>query len=91
MDISKEQLDNAVRGQTIVSRYLDTVAAHPQQVALREKQPDGSYSQWTYAEHAERVASVAARLRSMGVVPGDRVVLMMRNIPDFHFIDLGVT
>ena len=28
--------------------------------------------------------------RRLGVGPGDRVVLMMRNVPDFHFIDLGV-
>jgi long-chain acyl-CoA synthetase len=90
LDITKAQLDAAIDGQTIVSRYLETVAAHPDKVALREKQPDDSYREWTYADHAARVAAAAAHLRSLGVGPGDRVVLMLRNIPDFHFIDLGI-
>ncbi len=89
-EITKAELDQAVEGQTIISRFLDTVKAHPQQVALRAKQADDSYAQWTYAEYAERVAAAASHLRALGVVPGDRVVLMMRNIPDFHFIDLGL-
>ena len=91
MKITRSELDAGVEGQTIISRYLDTVAAHPNQVALRERQADESFRQWTYAEHAQRTASAAAHLRSLGVSPGDRVVLMMRNIPDFHFIDLAVT
>ncbi len=90
LEITRAELDAAVAGQTIISRFLDSVAAHPTQVALREKQADDSYREWTYAEHKELVAAAAAHLRSKGVGPGDRVVLMMRNIPDFHFIDLGV-
>ncbi|MFZ6004568.1 MAG: AMP-dependent synthetase/ligase [Actinomycetota bacterium] len=90
MEITKAQLDAAVEGRTILSCFLDTVAAHPNQVALREKQADDSFSQWTYADYAQRVAAAAAHLRSLGVGQGDRVVLMMRNIPDFHFIDLGI-
>ncbi len=89
-EITKAELDEGVAGQTIVSRYLQTVADHPDQVAIREKQPDDSWVEWTYAEHAERVASAAAHLRSHGIGPGDRVVLMLRNVPAFHFIDLGV-
>ncbi|MEO6317288.1 MAG: AMP-dependent synthetase/ligase [Acidimicrobiales bacterium] len=89
-EITKAELDEAVTGQTITGRFLDTVRAHPDQVALRTKQADESYTEWTYAAYAERVASAAAHLRSLGVGPGDRVVLMMRNIPEFHFIDLGV-
>ncbi len=91
MPIPKAELDDAVAGQTIISRYLKTVADHPQQVALRSKQDDGSWREWTYADHARLVASAAAHLRSLGVSQGDRVVMMMRNIPDFHFIDLGIT
>jgi len=89
-EITKAELDEAVAGQTIVDRFLETVRAHPEQVALRAKQADGSYTEWTYAEYAEHVAGAAAYLRSLGVGPGDRVVLMMRNIPEFHFVDLGI-
>jgi long-chain acyl-CoA synthetase len=88
--ITREELDAEVAGQTIVSRYLQTVATHPDQVALRRKQGDDSFEEWTYAQHAARVAGAAAHLRSLGIGPGDRVVLMMRNIPDFHFVDLAV-
>jgi long-chain acyl-CoA synthetase len=90
VQITKAELDAAVAGQTIVSRYLATVAAHPDQVAIRAKQADDSYVEWTYAEHAQRVAGAAAHLRSLGVGAGDRVVLMLRNVPDFHFVDLGL-
>ncbi len=88
--ITKAELDQAVEGQTILDRFLETVRAHPQQVALRAKQPDGSYAAWTYAQYAERVAAAASHLKSLGVGAGDRVVLMMRNIPEFHFVDLGI-
>ena len=55
-EITKAELDEAVEGQTIVHRFLDTVRAHPQQVALRAQQPDGSYAEWTYAQYADLVA-----------------------------------
>ena len=63
---------------------------HPQQVALRTKQPDGSYAEWTYRDHADHVAGATAYLKEAGVRAGDRVVLMLRNVPEFHFIDLGI-
>ena len=50
--------------------------------------PDGT--QTSYADLDRRSDAVAAALVTRGVSPGDRVVLMMRNIPDFHFVDLGV-
>jgi long-chain acyl-CoA synthetase len=89
LEITQAELDDAVDGQTIVSRFLDTVAAHPDQVALRAQQADGTYEAWTYADLAARVAAAAAHLRTLGVGRGARVVLMMRNIPDFHVVDLA--
>jgi long-chain acyl-CoA synthetase len=88
--ITRQELDDAVEGQTIVSRFLETVRSHPTQVALREKQPDGSLAEWTYADYADHVAGAAAHLQALGIGAGDRVVLMMRNTPAFHFIDLGI-
>jgi long-chain acyl-CoA synthetase len=87
---TKDELDAIVAGQTLTSRFLETVAAHPDLVALREKQSDDTYAEWTYREYADHVEGAAAHLRSLGVGPGDRVVLMMRNIPAFHFVDLAV-
>jgi long-chain acyl-CoA synthetase len=85
---TKDDLDRKVEGQTIASRWLETVAAHPDNVALRAKDGDG-WVEWTYADVADRVARAAAGLLTLGVGPGDRVVLMMRNIPEFHVVDLA--
>ncbi len=81
-------LDDKVAGQTFASRWLETVAAHPDLVALRSKDGDG-WLEITFADLADRVARTAAGLRALGVGPGDRVVMMMRNIPEFHVVDLA--
>jgi long-chain acyl-CoA synthetase len=86
VQISKEELDRAVAGQTITSRFLETIQSHPDQVALRTKEGE-EWQQWTYQEYGDKVAAAASYLGSLGVGPGDRVVLMMRNIPQFHFLD----
>jgi long-chain acyl-CoA synthetase len=85
---TKDELDRKVEGQTIASRWLETVVAHPDNVALRAKDGD-RWVEWTYADVADRVARAASGLRTLGVGPGDRVVLMMRNIPEFHVVDLA--
>ena len=50
----------------------------------------GGFVEWTWNDYAARVARVAAALRDLGVGPGDRVVLMMRNRPEFHVADTAV-
>jgi long-chain acyl-CoA synthetase len=87
--IDAQAIDDKVAGQTVASRWLDTVAVHPDLVALRAKDGD-AWVETTFAELADRVARTAAGLRALGVGPGDRVVLMMRNIPEFHVVDLAV-
>jgi long-chain acyl-CoA synthetase len=44
----------------------------------------------TWAQYADRVAAVAGGLRELGIGPGDRVVLMMRNRIEFHVADMAV-
>jgi long-chain acyl-CoA synthetase len=87
--ITRAELDEAAEGQTVPMRFLRTVAAHPDQVALRAKDGDG-WVEVTYREYADQVAVVTAALEAHGVGPGDRVVLMMRNIIDFHIVDLAL-
>ena len=81
-------IDAKVEGQTVASRWLENVAARPDFVALRAKDGDG-WVETTFAQLADQVARMAAGLRGLGVGPGDRVVLMMRNIPEFHAVDLA--
>ena len=73
------------------SAFLETVAAHGDagwRCAGRTATTAGI--EWTFAEYADHVAGAAAGCGRSGVTPGDRVVLMMRNIPEFHVLDLAV-
>ncbi|MEY2462591.1 MAG: long-chain acyl-CoA synthetase, partial [Acidimicrobiaceae bacterium] len=88
--ISNEEIARAVEGDTLATAFLRTLRTYPNRVALRQRAEDGSYDEWTFAEYAQHVSGAAAHLRSLGVGPGDRVVLMMRNCVDFHLIDLAV-
>ena len=87
--ITREELDQAAEGQTVPIRFLRTVAAHPDLVALRAKDGD-QWVELTYQDYADQVAVVTAALEAHGVGPGDRVVLMMRNTIDFHIIDMAL-
>jgi long-chain acyl-CoA synthetase len=87
---TREDIDRASAGQTVPSRFLTTVAQHPEQVALRWKAADGGWGEWTYAEYGDLVARATTGLQQLGVGKGDRVVLMMRNRPEFHVVDVAV-
>ncbi len=86
--VTNEELLEAVRGQTVPMRFAETVRATPDAVALRWK--DGAtWHHWTWTDYAERATRLAASLRDLGVDRGDRVVLMMRNRPEFHVADMA--
>ncbi len=57
-------------------------------MALRSKDGDG-WQESTFAEYAEDACRVAAGLQELGVGRGDRVVLMMRNRPEFFVADMA--
>jgi long-chain acyl-CoA synthetase len=86
---SSAVIDARAEGRTVVSMFLETVAAKPAQVALRWKDGDG-WGELTWADYADRSARIAGALVAAGIGPGDRVVLMMRNRPEFHLADIGV-
>ena len=87
--ISSESLAEVVRGQTVATRFRDTVRERPDAVAIRAKQGDG-WVEWTWADYADRACRLATALGDLGVTRGDRVVLMMRNRPEFHVADVAV-
>ena len=86
--VTNETLAEQTRGQTVPSRFLQTVRARPDAVALRTKDGDG-WQESTFAEYAEDACRVAAGLQELGVGRGDRVVLMMRNRPEFFVADMA--
>jgi long-chain acyl-CoA synthetase len=86
--VTNEMLAEQTRGQTVPSRFLQTVRSRPDAVALRARDGDG-WLETTFAEYAEDACRVAAGLRQLGVGRGDRVVLMLRNRPEFFVADMA--
>ena len=80
-------------GRTVPSLFVDTVAARPDAVALRWR-PAGSETATASLDlggvrRPGLPGGGRARRRS-GCSPGQRVVLMMRNRPEFYPADVGV-
>jgi long-chain acyl-CoA synthetase len=86
--LTSDEITASVAGHTVATRFRDTVRATPDRVALRWKDGDG-WGELTWADYADRACRVAGALRERGVVPGERVVLMMRNRPEFHIADIA--
>ncbi|WP_037649964.1 AMP-dependent synthetase/ligase [Streptomyces flavidovirens] len=68
---------------TLCEALQHTAATRGPAPALHTVQGDAL----TWAEYAERVASVAAGLHGLGVRHGDTVALMLTNRPEFHVVD----
>jgi long-chain acyl-CoA synthetase len=75
-----------IAGKTVAGAFVDTASSRADAVAIRWKVGD-DWNEWTFAELADRVARAAGGLRDLGVGRGDRIVLMMRNCPEFHVLD----
>ena len=86
--LTAEEIDRLAEGRTVVSEFLSTVSACGDKTALRWMAGE-EWRSMTFAEVADHAARAAAGFRALGVQPGDRVVLMMRNTPEFHWLDFG--
>lgn len=86
---SIDEISAAVEGTTAARQFLDMIERHGATPALHAMNDTGGWHSWTWNEVAEQVAKAAAGFIAMGVKPGDRVLLMMRNRPDFHWLDLA--
>jgi len=73
---------------TIASAFLRTSSSRRDEVALRWKEGD-TWHEWTFGDYADRVARAAGGLLAHGVSRGDRIVLMLRNVPEFHVLDVA--
>ena len=80
-------IDAAVDSQTAPRLFVDLVAAHGDSPALHAMSGETEWNSWTLDEYADLVGKAAAGLRAAGVQAGQRVLLMMRNRPDFHWFD----
>src|SRR5262245_13292827 len=87
--VPADEIQAMVEGQTAPKRFLETVEANPDLVllrAMRGETPD-AWDEWTASEYADLVARAAAGLQAHGLQAGQRMLLMMRNRPDFHWYD----
>lgn len=88
--ITSAEIDAIVAGRTVATAFRDRVRQNAANVALRWRNADDSWGEWTWADYADRALRAAAGLRALGVQRGHRVVLMMRNRPEFHVLDTAV-
>ena len=79
-------IDSAVAGQTVTTLFRDTARRIPTNVAVRWKEGE-VWKEWTFAEVADLACRAAGALASAGIGKGDRIVLMLRNCPEFHVLD----
>ena len=73
--------------RTIAAAFAATARARPDQEAVRSFTTGRAL---TWSSYADAACRVAAALQDLGLARGDRVALMMRNRPDFHYVDMGV-
>jgi len=87
---TSDELAAAVEGQTIPGEFVKTANRRADLTALRWRTADGGWGELTWREYAEQAARVAGGLTALGVQRGERVVLMLRNRPEFHVADMAV-
>ena len=76
-------------GATVLSLFAATVAERGDAIALRDADQTGS-RELGWNAYAEQVARAAGGLAELGLGRGDRVVMMLRNLPPFHVADLAL-
>ena len=88
MTTSQDLLDR-IDGQNLNTRFLANLEKNADVEVLRWKDADGAWQSSTMAQLADDTARLVTGLRGLGVGPGDRIVLMLTNRPEFHAIDLA--
>ena len=66
------------RGETFPGFLRDRARRHAGDVAVV-----GGETRWTYAQLWDEIDRIAAGFLARGLVPGDRVVVQLGNIPEF--------
>ncbi|MGR3378000.1 (2,3-dihydroxybenzoyl)adenylate synthase [Salipiger abyssi] len=73
------------RGETFPALLRDRAARHPERLAV-----SGGGATWSYADLARRAERFAAGLLARGLVPGDRVLVQMSNVPEYLSAVFGI-
>ncbi len=76
-------------GNTLPGRLACWAEAHPQVVALREKEM-GLWKEVTWATYWRNVQAVAEQFAEWGLGQGDRIAILCGNRPEWLYADLGI-
>ena len=87
---TSQELHDRIVGQNLGKRFLANLDKNASVEVVRWKDADGAWHGWTMTDLADLTARLATGLAGLGVGKGDTVVLMMRNRPEFHALDLAV-
>jgi len=74
---------------SLVEMFFDQAARFSGKPFLYKKQ-DGAFVGETWGEVAVKVATLAAALKGLGVKPGDRVMLVSENSPNWLISDMAI-
>jgi long-chain acyl-CoA synthetase len=88
--VTSDEVAAAVEGHTVPGRFAVTAARRADKTALRWRTADGGWGELTWRDYAEQAARIAGGLAALGLQRGERVVLMLRNRPEFHVVDMAV-
>jgi long-chain acyl-CoA synthetase len=86
---TSQELQDRIAGSNLAKRYLANLERNGAVEVLRWKDSDGAWQSWTMQELTDVTARLATGLADLGVGKGDTVVLMLRNRPEFHALDLA--
>jgi long-subunit acyl-CoA synthetase (AMP-forming) len=91
-DIAAERrdIDRAIEGQTLCSRFAATVARLGDAEALVDKGPGGEPRSLSWNQYRERVRDATLGFHALGIRPKDFGVLLARNRPEYLIADLGL-
>ncbi len=81
--------EEAPRWTSLPGMMLGLARRHPDRPMLT-RWKDGAWVRMVWGEFAMKVSAVAAWLRAAGVAPGDRVLLVSENRPEFLIADVAV-
>jgi long-chain acyl-CoA synthetase len=87
---TSQEIQDRIVGQNLATRFLDNLETNRDIEVVRWKDADGDWQTWTMSQLADTTARLVTGLRRLGVGAGDSVVLMLRNRPEFHALDLAV-
>jgi len=77
-------------GWSSLPQMMLELAAHRQDRPMLRHWHDKAWRRVTWGEFAHRVAAVATGLRAQGISPGDRVLLVSENRPEFVIADTAL-